>query len=141
MTVGLHYLFERFSDELAYASGVGEKASSVLGGFSFILGFLVVFRSSQAYSRWWEGGTLLQQLRGEWFNAYSNLLAFCNTSPDRREDVRLFQHRLVRLVSLLYASALEQVTTMAKPDFELLDLDGFDHDSLEFMKEAHDRCE
>ena len=35
-------------------------------GFTFVLGFLIVFRSQVAYSRWWEGGTLLQQLRGEW---------------------------------------------------------------------------
>ena len=26
-------------------------------------------------------------------------------------------------------------------DFELLDLDGFDVDALEFMQDAHDRCE
>jgi len=115
--------------------------TTVMGGFQFILGFLIVFRSQQAYSRWWEGGTLLQQLRGEWFNAFSSLLAFCNTVPEKTDEVAKFQHRLVRLLSLLFASALEQVTTMQCPDFELLDLDGFDLESLKFMRESHDRCE
>ena len=34
------------------------------------------FRSRIAYNRWWEGGTLLQQTRGEWFNGYSSLIAW-----------------------------------------------------------------
>jgi len=123
------------------AISAGTIGMSFLGMFTSVLGFLVVFRSQQAYSRWWEGGTLLQELRGEWFNAYSSLLAFCNPDPAKEQDVLVFQHRLVRLVSLLYASALEQVTTMESADFELLDLDGFGVDSLEFMQDAHDRCE
>merc|ERR1719359_886740 len=84
----------------------------VLGGFTAILGFLIVFRSQQAYSRWWEGGTLLQQIRGEWFNAYSSLLAFSNPEPAREAEVHAFCHKLVRLFSMLYAAALEQVCTM-----------------------------
>ena len=29
----------------------------------------------QMQCRWWEGGTLLQQTRGEWFNCFSSLVA------------------------------------------------------------------
>lgn len=119
----------------------GAIGASVLSGFTFILGFLIVFRSQQAYSRWWEGGTLLQQLRGEWFNAFSSLLAFCNTSPGKQVEVTEFQHRLVRLVSLLYCAALDQVTTMNKPGFELIDIHGFDPQSLKLLTETHDKCE
>ena len=35
------------------------------------------FRSRIAYNRWWEGGTLLQQTRGEWFNGFSSLIVPC----------------------------------------------------------------
>mmetsp|Transcript_135060 Transcript_135060/g.269522 ORF Transcript_135060/g.269522 Transcript_135060/m.269522 type:complete len:586 (-) Transcript_135060:65-1822(-) len=121
--------------------GAGDVGASVLTGFTFILGFLVVFRSQQAYSRWWEGGTLLQQLRGEWFNAYSCLLAFCNASPEKSEEVLVFQHRLARLCSLLYFTAIQQVSTMKEKNYELLDLDDFDKDSMEYLLDAPDGCE
>jgi len=121
--------------------GAGDVGASVLAGFTFILGFLVVFRSQQAFARWWEGGTLLQQLRGEWFNAYSSLMAFCNSAPDKQQDVLEFQHRLARLVSLLYCAAIQQVSTMKNKNYELIDIKDFNHDSLQFLMEAHDKCE
>merc|ERR1719203_1667636 len=69
-----------------FIPAMGYEANSDLGGgipmgvsgFYSVMGFLLVFRTQQAYSRWWEGGTLLQTVRGEWFNAYSQLLAFSN---------------------------------------------------------------
>eukprot|EP00930_Biecheleria_cincta_P084158 TRINITY_DN7364_c0_g2_i1.p1 TRINITY_DN7364_c0_g2~~TRINITY_DN7364_c0_g2_i1.p1 ORF type:complete len:550 (-),score=113.93 TRINITY_DN7364_c0_g2_i1:146-1795(-) len=112
-----------------------------LRDFSFILGFLIVFRSQKAYSRWWEGGTLLQQLRGEWFNAFSSLLAFTNPDPEIREEVERFQHQLARMMSLLYSNALKQVSAMEDNSFELIDIQGFDLDSLEYILQAHDSCE
>eukprot|EP00747_Dinoflagellata_sp_TGD_P150795 gnl/TRDRNA2_/TRDRNA2_177151_c5_seq3.p1 gnl/TRDRNA2_/TRDRNA2_177151_c5~~gnl/TRDRNA2_/TRDRNA2_177151_c5_seq3.p1 ORF type:complete len:529 (-),score=65.76 gnl/TRDRNA2_/TRDRNA2_177151_c5_seq3:179-1558(-) len=128
--------------EVADQAWVGNVGATVLGGFSFILGFLIVFRAQQAYSRWWEGGTLLQKIRGEWFNAFSSCLAFCNSSPEKSEEVLKFQHQLARLVSLLYCSALHQVSTMDDKDFETLDVDGFSRESLEFLKEhEYNRCE
>ena len=42
--------------------------------FQVPLQFLRNFRSRIAYNRWWEGGTLLQQTRGEWFNGFSSLI-------------------------------------------------------------------
>jgi len=112
----------------------GDAAASVFGGFNFILGFLVVFRSQQAYSRWWEGGTLLQQLRGEWFNSFSCLIAFCNAAEDKREQVAHFQNQMVRLFSLLYGSALVQVSQMSNNSFELINLDGLHGQSLRFFE-------
>lgn len=127
--------------ELKDAMAAGTVGASVLSGFTFILGFLIVFRSQQAYNRWWEGGTLLQQLRGEWFNAFSSLMAFCTNKKEKSADVVQFQHRLVRLISLLYASAVEQVSTIHRPNLEVLDLDGFDLEPFAFMATSHDRCE
>merc|ERR1711956_109985 len=92
LSMGLHIWF-RHRPDLHYL-GAGDVAAGLLSGFTFVLGFLVVFRSQQAYARWWEGGTLLQQLRGEWFNAFSCLMAFCNKAPEKQEDVLVFQHSL-----------------------------------------------
>eukprot|EP00747_Dinoflagellata_sp_TGD_P150775 gnl/TRDRNA2_/TRDRNA2_177151_c10_seq1.p1 gnl/TRDRNA2_/TRDRNA2_177151_c10~~gnl/TRDRNA2_/TRDRNA2_177151_c10_seq1.p1 ORF type:complete len:624 (-),score=107.99 gnl/TRDRNA2_/TRDRNA2_177151_c10_seq1:504-2375(-) len=136
----MHFVFKANQD-IQDKAWVGSVGATVLSGFSFILGFLVVFRGQQAYSRWWEGATLLQRLRGEWFNAFSSLLAFCNGDPARHDDVLKFEHTLARLTSLLHASALYQISTMDDKAFELFDMDAFDGHSLKFMMHAHDRCE
>ncbi|CAE7916484.1 unnamed protein product [Symbiodinium necroappetens] len=80
----LHWLL-RLDAATLEVIGTGAPEQNVFDGFTFVLGFLIVFRSQQAYSRWWEGGTLLQQLRGEWFNSYSCLIAFCNGAPEKKE--------------------------------------------------------
>ena len=56
-------------------------AQVVIGAFTTIMTFILYRRSSVAYDRWWEGGTLLQKTRGEWFNAYSSIMAFMALSP------------------------------------------------------------
>ena len=60
---------------------------SIWGGFTFVLGFLIVFRSNQAYNRFWESVTLLYQTTGEWTSAYSNLLAFCSEEDNKQQEV------------------------------------------------------
>jgi len=124
-------------------STVGNAGADILGGFFFILGFLLVFRSQQAYARWSEGGDLMHQLKGEWLNAVSCSLAFCSPDPSKRTEVLKFQHQLVRLVSLLYASALTRVCTMHDEAFELIDLTGLDMEHLKFLhsSECYDNCE
>mmetsp|Transcript_112983 Transcript_112983/g.243392 ORF Transcript_112983/g.243392 Transcript_112983/m.243392 type:complete len:485 (-) Transcript_112983:46-1500(-) len=117
--------------------GVGELWS----GYTFILGFLLVFRNNQAYSRFWEGATLIQQVRGEWFNAVSSLIAFCSKRPEKREEVEVFQHLLVRLMSMLYCAALQQVAVLDDNNFDIIDNEGMDTDSLLFLAESNDRCE
>jgi len=136
----LHWLL-RLDSATLEVIGTGASEQNVFDGFTFVLGFLIVFRSQQAYSRWWEGGTLLQQLRGEWFNSYSCLIAFCNGAPEKKEEVKAFQHQLVRLYSLLYGCALQQVATMDEKTFDLFGLDGFEASSMAFLQESHDRCE
>jgi len=139
LSVALHTFLA--NNENFQEIGAGDVGASVLSGFTFILGFLVVFRSQQAYSRWWEGGTLLQQLRGEWFNAYSSLMAFCNMAPEKQDDVLAFQHRLARLCSLLYCTAIQQVSTMEVKNYEIIDIQDFDAESMKYLIGSHDRCE
>lgn len=55
----------------------------MLAGFSTVLMALLMFRSKIAYDRWWEGGTLLQKTRGEWFNAFSSLMVATSVSAIR----------------------------------------------------------
>merc|ERR1719487_2577461 len=83
--------------------------NAVWGGFSFLIGFLVVFRTSQAYSRFWEGATETHKMGAEWFDACSSLMAFCKHSENPREEILDFQNVLIRLFSMLHAAALGDI--------------------------------
>eukprot|EP00930_Biecheleria_cincta_P030638 TRINITY_DN21217_c0_g1_i1.p1 TRINITY_DN21217_c0_g1~~TRINITY_DN21217_c0_g1_i1.p1 ORF type:complete len:569 (+),score=124.84 TRINITY_DN21217_c0_g1_i1:84-1790(+) len=117
-------------------------------GYTSILGFLVVFRNNQAYSRFWEGATLVRQVRGEWFNSVSALIAFSKKDdPEKKQDRVLmektnnFQELLVRLASALYCSALRQVCDLDENALQVLDLSEVTPESVQMLAEAHDRCQ
>jgi predicted membrane chloride channel (bestrophin family) len=114
---------------------------SLLGLYTSVMTFVLYFRSNVAYSRWWEGGTLLQKTRGEWFNAYSSLMAFTSTDPKFTDQVEEFQHLLARLMSLLFCCGLQQVSPCKDRPFEIFELDGIDAGSLNFLNEAADKVE
>jgi len=80
--------------------------SQAWSGFSFLVGFLIVFRTSQAYGRFWEGCTASHQMRAEWFDACSSLISFCKASCAPPETIHTFKSLLVRLTSMLHAAAL-----------------------------------
>jgi len=118
-----------------------KNAFSIMASFSSVLFFVLYFRSNVAYGRWWEGGTLLQQTRGEWFNAYSSLIAFTTPDPELEAEVEAYQHMLARLMSLLFCSALQQVSPNRNRAFEIIDTTGIDPQSLHFLSESTDRVE
>lgn len=125
------------NDPASETSSVGR----VWSGFLFVLGFLVVFRTQLAYSRYWEGATLLGRIRGQWYNATSNLFAFCSPEPSKEKDVIKFQHYVCRLVSLLHCAALQQVADLENERFEILDIDSISEDGLKFLDEhPEERC-
>lgn len=112
---------------------------STFGSFNFVLGFLVVFRSQQAYSRFWEASTIIQQVRGNWFNAASACCAFCSTKPEDAQRVREFKHSLVRLTSLLYCTALQQIAIRHDEAFEIINIEDFDYKSLKYLAQAPEK--
>jgi len=120
-----------------YVDGMEE----IWTGYTFVMGFLIVFRTNQAHSRFWEGATLINQIRGEWFNATSNLASFCSAQPDKRDKVDSFQQLLIRLMSLLYCSALQQVCELADDRLQIIDLAGIEQCSLDHLLASPDPCE
>eukprot|EP00440_Ansanella_granifera_P010651 gb/GFBE01011558.1/.p1 GENE.gb/GFBE01011558.1/~~gb/GFBE01011558.1/.p1 ORF type:complete len:427 (+),score=58.01 gb/GFBE01011558.1/:1-1281(+) len=83
--------------------------------FGGILGFFMIFRTSQAYTRYWSGGTLIQQMSGSWFGAASLLFSFVHASKADAAANAKFRHTLIRLLSILHGMAL-------------VDLEGADYD-------------
>mmetsp|Transcript_17007 Transcript_17007/g.53448 ORF Transcript_17007/g.53448 Transcript_17007/m.53448 type:complete len:505 (+) Transcript_17007:147-1661(+) len=123
-------------------------------GFSMLVGFLIVFRTSQAYSRFWEGCSSTHMMRSEWFDCCSALCAFCAHSKVSSEKTMRFKHTLVRLFSMLHASALAELEELAVfgrdsgsgPDlnalnYELIDPSGIDEESLELLEATDTRVE
>lgn len=111
---------------------IPDEASGILSnnaayaGFSFVVGFLLVFRTSQAYSRFWDGATTVQQMQSKWCDACGSLVAFSHKSKKPAEQVQHFQHVLVRLFSLLHSLALQQIHDLHDESFEVIDLQGLD---------------
>jgi len=118
-----------------------ENAMKMLALFSTVQFFILAFRSNVAYSRWWEGGTLLQKTRGEWFNSYSSLIAFSAVDPAKAEQVEEFQHLLARLMSLLFCAALQQVSPDHHRAFEVFNTAGIEEEHIEFLQNTPDKVE
>lgn len=136
-----------------YADYLADKDSiltdnTVWSGFNFLVGFLIVFRTSQAYTRFWDGATATHRMRAEWFDATSALVAFCKHS-ENKEVVIAFQQTLIRLVSILHAVALGEVedsnsnshSDIAAFSFELLDAGSIDAKSMDTLKNCHAKTE
>eukprot|EP00931_Biecheleriopsis_adriatica_P058389 TRINITY_DN34741_c0_g1_i3.p1 TRINITY_DN34741_c0_g1~~TRINITY_DN34741_c0_g1_i3.p1 ORF type:complete len:482 (+),score=65.03 TRINITY_DN34741_c0_g1_i3:67-1512(+) len=114
---------------------------TIWSGYTLSLGFLIVFRGNQAYSRFWEGASKVHDIRGKLYNCSSSLIAYCSSKPEMRDKVVRFQGVLVRLMSLLHGSALQQICELKDNTVELICLDGMDGESLEHLRTCRDRCE
>lgn len=137
----LTYVLGHILEPSANDQELASNAFTIWAAFTSVLFFVLSFRSNVAYNRWWEGGTLLQQTRGEWFNAYSSLIAFTSTDPSRESEVEAYQHMLARLMSLLFCSALQQVSPSRDRPFDIIDSAGIDPLSLDFLFQSSDRVE
>lgn len=116
-----------------------QNVERMWAGYTFVLGFLIVFRNSHAYTRFWESATLMQQMQAEWMNAISSLYAFCSTEEAKQVDVKEFQYLLARLMSMLHCQALQLVCELKDDSFEIMDLTGFDEESLGYLARVENR--
>lgn len=134
------WIHHYYHDWLKLSDSEDLSVSQVWAGYNWALAFLLAFRTQQAYGRYWEGVSLLQQVRGEWFNATSSLIAFCAPSAELATEVERFQHLLVRLVSLLYCAGLQTVSDLDDA-FRVIDNDGMEDSSLLFLEGNCEKCE
>eukprot|EP00929_Paragymnodinium_shiwhaense_P028069 TRINITY_DN16343_c0_g4_i1.p1 TRINITY_DN16343_c0_g4~~TRINITY_DN16343_c0_g4_i1.p1 ORF type:complete len:520 (-),score=114.30 TRINITY_DN16343_c0_g4_i1:86-1645(-) len=102
---------------------------------------LLNFRARQSLGRFWEGTSLLHQMRGEWFDAVSCLMTFSRSALETKpEGVREFRHCLVRLTSFMHGSALEEIQAdEIDESFDVLDIQGFDRGTLRILKDCKEK--
>mmetsp|Transcript_25208 Transcript_25208/g.58000 ORF Transcript_25208/g.58000 Transcript_25208/m.58000 type:complete len:551 (-) Transcript_25208:33-1685(-) len=129
------------------------KETQLWSGFTFLVGFLIVFRTSQAYSRFWEGCTATHQMRAEWLDGVSALIAFSEYSRGRvaPEKAKQFKAKIIRLFSLLHTCALGELEVMgtdfppysevAAFRYDVIDPGGLDRKSLLLVKESHSKVQ
>eukprot|EP00929_Paragymnodinium_shiwhaense_P028061 TRINITY_DN16343_c0_g1_i2.p1 TRINITY_DN16343_c0_g1~~TRINITY_DN16343_c0_g1_i2.p1 ORF type:complete len:477 (-),score=76.97 TRINITY_DN16343_c0_g1_i2:327-1757(-) len=119
----------------------GTSFTVVWGGYTFIVGFLLVFRTQIAWARFWEGAKILWYMKGVWVNAVSNTLAFTTVDPNKKAEADSFKHFLVRLMSMLFSASLEAISTETEIDFSTLGDFGISEDHLEYLTRAPDKVE
>lgn len=124
--------------------------NSVWSGFTVLVGFLIIFRTSEAYSRYWQGATSAYLMRAEWFDACSSLIAFCrhskNAEPKRLQE---FRDLLIRLFSVLHTCALADLEATFKEDpdsvnayrFDVIDVQGLDVSSIDAIRITPNKVE
>lgn len=144
MAVFFHYMLEAYPERFTLFSLESFNFSAVWSASVIVLSMLLSLRTNRAYGRFWEGITLVQVMRAEWFETASNLIAFSlvaikqNSSNEKLvNDVRAFQFTLVRLMSLMQGKALRAVGGHEE-EFEVLDIQALDHKSLGYLKACED---
>lgn len=83
--------------------------SSAYGSFTFLLSMLTVFRTSQSYSRYWDGVDAAYQMMSDFFDVASSVCSFLKMSKAGPEGRTRFTHTIVRLFSLLHALILAEL--------------------------------
>jgi predicted membrane chloride channel (bestrophin family) len=104
--------------------------SAVYSGYSFTLGFILVFRTSQSYNRFWISATSVNAMKTQWFEAASSLIVFIEMSKGAQKDIAEFKHKVVRFFSLLHASALGAIASLEDENFPIIDIQGWDRNDL-----------
>lgn len=75
--------------------------------FTFGLSFLVIMRTSLAYSRYWDGVTDCYLMHAKWFDAAVMIVAFDELAkPPANETMAVFKKQMLHLFSLLGACAV-----------------------------------
>jgi len=88
-------------------------------GFTSSVAFLVVFRTGQAYTRFTQAAADCYAMRAQWLDVANALFAFTQHSKEAKADIDMFKRRLVRLIGLLHACALHELSMASATAQEL----------------------
>eukprot|EP00884_Botryococcus_braunii_P001134 jgi/Botrbrau1/11020/Bobra.101_1s0018.1 len=98
-----------------YTQEVWKAASFPYSIFSYIFGFIIVFRSNSGYERYRSGRISLAKMTAAWADACAQAIAFdsdtlpATPSESELEAARLFREAMVHLISLLHGVALQHL--------------------------------
>jgi len=98
--------------------------SAAVGGFQFVLSFVIVFRASQCYTRFCQCASSVCELRSQLAEAASSLVTFTVMSKKSAEETNRFKHLIIRLFSILHATALEVIAEEQHAPLPVIDSKG-----------------
>lgn len=114
-------------------------------GFSTTVVFFLIFRTSHAYNRFWDGAFYVRMMSCSWYNACSLLFAFSKFSDGDGQEIWRFKHMIVRLFAALHGLALADIEckvpseNIRNAEFEFIDLDGLDKESIQALENSRAR--
>jgi putative membrane protein len=141
LAVGLKIIEKSGAIQIHGSSLVTNNAA--FGMYASTLAFLLVFRTSKCYSRFWHCATSCCTLRAQLMEAASGLISFAQMSNAPESDVEHFQKMVVSLVSLVHAAAMGNVCNRDLEDFEVMNWNALDvkHRTLLKRHTIRDRVE
>jgi predicted membrane chloride channel (bestrophin family) len=77
--------------------------------FTYVLGFVLVFRINLAYGRWWEGRGHIEQMSSQWFDVAQQACCFDQFTDASEKEKQLFRLQLTGLMSVLHACATREL--------------------------------
>jgi len=137
---GFIELMQNYNFDAGFLDRYGVLVSGeVYGVVTTLLGFLVVFRNSQAYGRFWEACSTIYQAQGFLADACSSLVAFCSVTDEKQPEVRAFRHTLIRLLSMMSSLMLAELEASGSGNshkeldikMPVLDLNGLKAENVE----------
>jgi putative membrane protein len=119
IAVGLK--FAELRDDITFAGWITDDNAYRI--FTGTLIFLLVWRTSECYYRFWQCTKACCTFRAEMLEVSESLVNFAWFSDKPREEVQLFCRGVVTLVSMLHASALGMLTNRDLDEFQILGWD------------------
>lgn len=79
--------------------------------YTFVLGFILVFRCNLSFQRFWEGRSSIQLMSSKWADAALQAIVFDDVSASKsRLDVHLWRTQYISLMSIMHGTALAQLS-------------------------------
>lgn len=103
-------------------AGVSKDLANI---YATIIGFVIVFRTSMAFGRFFEGVTHIQAMFSRWRDAFVAVAVFVETSmlraPEKAPPLKLSKARLLHWFSLLCAVAVQTIQHGRDDEWSLSD--------------------
>lgn len=109
--------------------------------FTWVFGFVLVFRTGVAWNRYWEGATQMKVMSCEWYDACAEIINFVQVGGKSTNETKGYQGACVRLFSLLHCLALQKICICQDESFDVVDLEGLDPDLLKGLQTLDDPME
>jgi putative membrane protein len=113
--------------------------NAAFGMYTTTLAFLLIFRTSKCYSRFWHCATSACTFRAQLLEAASSLVSFSLMSNASTEDVACFRRCIVSWISLVHAMALSHVADCNISHFPVIDYGTLDRKFRERVEQHSPR--